>query len=392
MKRLALLFCALLFLPPLLLGLLNDEIARFPLPFGRIDFSQYWVAGRLLLAGENPYSPELLWEIQKSKLPELDEPIRIWNPPLLFPLILPFAMIPFEEAYRAFFISGLLSFIVGTLMLLHERNREWNRHFPFVALFFATYFPLFHALSFGQSSWILFCGMILFLFSRPWLLSPPGSQSETSKSSPLGGIGLALTLCKPHLLLLYYPFWVLHDLSHKRYRSIAAFLLCAVTLAVLPLLFREQVWFDYLRAMQHPPLVWKTSSAGSYLQGALNFPHPIIRLTPILVAYLGMLILLMRGAISVRNSSWWTHGTLISLSILLSPYGWSFDTLLLFPFWLSLFLDTTPRWRIAILAIHLAGMLVSLAKFGLEYFIWYPALLTLLLILRSTKSDFAHRP
>ncbi len=67
---------------------------RYLIPRG--DFIEYWSAGRLLLAGDNPYDPTRLLAVQQAAGRVSTRPLLMYNPPWIFPLIIPFALLPYS--------------------------------------------------------------------------------------------------------------------------------------------------------------------------------------------------------------------------------------------------------------------------------------------------------
>src|SRR5947199_2998908 len=62
------------------------------------DFLEYWASARLLLAGNNPYSPEQQIMLQRSVVPNTVQPLMMWNPPWTLFFILPFGLLGFPLA------------------------------------------------------------------------------------------------------------------------------------------------------------------------------------------------------------------------------------------------------------------------------------------------------
>src|SRR5262245_2694716 len=62
---------------------------------GTDDFIEYWTAGQLLRAGENPYDFKRLHELQLQLGSPHDFPIIMWNPPWLLVWIYPVLLLDF---------------------------------------------------------------------------------------------------------------------------------------------------------------------------------------------------------------------------------------------------------------------------------------------------------
>src|SRR6266705_2699704 len=63
------------------------------------DFLEYWASARLLLSGNNPYSPEQHLALQRSVMPNTVQPLMMWNPPWTLSFILPFGLLSFSVAH-----------------------------------------------------------------------------------------------------------------------------------------------------------------------------------------------------------------------------------------------------------------------------------------------------
>src|SRR6185436_20123006 len=51
------------------------------------DFISSWAAGRLLIAGENPYDAERVLAVQRTANWTRDIPYRVWYPPWAMPIL-----------------------------------------------------------------------------------------------------------------------------------------------------------------------------------------------------------------------------------------------------------------------------------------------------------------
>src|SRR3954449_5872055 len=63
-------------------------LAALPL----FDFVEYWAAGRLNAAGENPYDPERIHEVE-HEAEEHPNTVLMWNPPWTLTLVMPFGLL-----------------------------------------------------------------------------------------------------------------------------------------------------------------------------------------------------------------------------------------------------------------------------------------------------------
>src|SRR5689334_20408564 len=81
-----------------------------------IDFLQVWAAGRLHLAGENPYDPVRMLELQRAnRLPD-DRASMMWNPPWALALVMPLGALPINAA-QVVWLAILFASLVGSALL-----------------------------------------------------------------------------------------------------------------------------------------------------------------------------------------------------------------------------------------------------------------------------------
>jgi len=136
--------------------------------FASTDFSQYWCAAKLVLAGQNPYSSELIYSCEKTALPFLPEAIRLWNPPFVLPLLLPFAFFDFETAALLWSILSLVAGCSAWFLSLRLFQGIPTRGARFAASsFLALYYPLTLCLAYGQISAFLAFVWSVFLLCIP---------------------------------------------------------------------------------------------------------------------------------------------------------------------------------------------------------------------------------
>src|SRR5262245_15431847 len=157
------------------------------------DFVEYWAAGRLLMAGGNPYSWDAMLELEKSVgmepylSPETGEemPLMMFNPPWTLVFIMPFAQSSFALSRLMWFVLGL-----GLVILCADgiwrayggsRERRW-----LAWLLGLSFVPTLQVLQMGQIGPLLLLGIVGFLFC-------------IYESGWLAGIATVLMAIKPHL-------------------------------------------------------------------------------------------------------------------------------------------------------------------------------------------------
>jgi hypothetical protein len=328
----------------------------------------------LLLEGSNPYDPDALFALQRQVVPSLIEPIRQWNPPTIFLFTIPFALLPYQIAEGVWIACTLLIFASSlTTLISHPAIRRPKSLAEFIPLLLGLllFFPLWETVRFGQVSAIPLLGLILFV-----------SLERACHRGSLAGLALALSLVKPHLLFLLYLWILVTPRKPEWHRLIVGFAFGGLLLSVAPLPFRPSLWQDYLAALQAWPISFHTPTLGSWLQN-LSPEVRAIRFIPSLLAAFGLIILAKRGLLGSQEFLP-TLSLIVCASLFLSPYGWSFDQVLLLPSLLIL-LRSAPWIRWSAVGIQTLAFPWS-GEIPMQFYVWYPAALGILLMLGQRMS------
>lgn len=168
------------------------------------DFYIYWDAGRaVVLEGKNPYSPEVVADIQRGILgreakPGEDQLAFAYPTYALLPT-LPFLFMPFEWAQSGWMALQLL-IVFFCARLAMRKSPPWM----LPALFF--FYPLFFGLLLGN--FVVFVAAFFLLFFGLTLRKEPPAHSVQI----LLGFGLAWAACKPQFAWLLLAFALLLSL------------------------------------------------------------------------------------------------------------------------------------------------------------------------------------
>ncbi|RMG41802.1 MAG: DUF2029 domain-containing protein [Candidatus Dadabacteria bacterium] len=364
-----------------------------PEHFGSVDLVQYWAAAKLLISGKNPYNPDFITELER-KVVNFGEAVLLWNPPLIFIVIVPFALVSFSLLV---FLWGFISTALYlTSYKLCSSAYDFNYSIPKVLLFlrsitFLSFYPCALALYYGQISPLLLLGLSGFIYFA--------LKSKKNKHSFLAGSFLALTLIKPHLLYLFYIALLWRTISSRDYNWLTGFLGTTLLFALFPLIFNSDIYHYYLKAALNPPINFQTPTVGSWLQGLSGIHRLFIRFLPTLITALGFIafLLIRRPVISLQDTA-----AIIPLSLITSPYGWVYDYVLMFPviFWIftRLLADnskvTSYTFLIpAVMLLSNISMAVGLTGKGLQNYIWFPFVYVLICgFLWLKKSDACVSP
>ncbi|MGA1192120.1 MAG: glycosyltransferase family 87 protein [Bdellovibrionota bacterium] len=337
---------------------------------GIMDFTQYYSAAELWWNGSNPYEPTSLFEVEQEVNPSLTEVIRMWNPPLIFPLIALFPLLPFYYAATLWFVLSIVIFLIATDLTLRWHPHETDLVTPqlrIAGLLVFTFLPLYTCLQFGQISPLFLCGIILYLRHLRF--------PSRKYSAVIAGLGLTLTVIKPHLFLFLYLFEGFRSLRTQNWRVLQVFILSVTMLSVISTLILPDVWLYYWQALQEPPIYFHSASLGSWLQYFMGSQSSFLQMIPMLIGLCAGFVWLFKLDSKQLNAY---ECALLSLtySLALAPYGWSFDFCVLLPPYLWVVLtgfyrnSAQHRALASILILTNIGGLIIIRE--LQYYLWYP--------------------
>ena len=263
------------------------------------------------LSGENPYSPELIYELEKTVGRTHPTPLMMWNPPFTLALVLPFALLPHPLSRIAWFIASL-AVLLGYASFAWK-NYGGKQNLRWVPWVFAVSFgPVLHMLKLGQIIPVCLIGL--------W-----GFQYFFGKRNYFAaGFFASLTLCKPHLFYLFWLalfFWSLQQRQWRIGVGVGAGLL--FTLAI-PWFTNPDLVAQYIYAIQnYPPEEFVTATLGSALRLIFGYEHFWLQFLPSAV-----------GAVLFSLYWWFRRKTwsletdlplVIIASVATAAYGWVSD-------------------------------------------------------------------
>ena len=356
MRRLLLVIALIIALFVLGWHLRNSSQPLIPPPD---DFVEYWSAGRLNLMGENPYSPEKLFQLQKQAGSIYVEPIMMWNPPWTLTFIMPFGLMDYGTGRVLWLFLHLAILGLCTWLIWHlyggQEGKSW------IALItIATFMPLFFALRMGQISPVILLGIIAFL------------HFQRSQKAGWAGSLVMLAAVKPHLLHLFWLALLLWALDRRQWRILGAGALTIITATIIPLIFNHSVISQYyLAASQHPPSQWASPTIGSLLRtfgGVKNF---WLQFVPMSLSFIWFIFYWR-----VHRTSWsWVEQMplLLLVSIATTSYGWEFDQVVLLLPILSIFISlplSVKRRCLPSIALVISYIVINALALMINLFHW----------------------
>jgi hypothetical protein len=352
--------------------LANDYLNHPDIPRPN-DFLQVWAAGKLTLAGDNPYDAEKMFELQQANRPPSDFASMMWVPPWGLAVAMPIGALPINLAQVVWVYGqvGLIALCAVVLWRFHggRPHRKWV---PVVLAVLSG--PVWWQTVGGQYAGVLLVGVVGFV------------AANRANRPVLAGLFTSLIALKPHLFVLI-AVGLLIDAVRTPFgrRVVLGGLIGLAVGAVAATLANPDVWSQYV--------VSATGPGSKYAPGLKDWFNPTVQawvryFTPgrpfwvqCVPAAVGM------AAFAVY---WWRRGNpgrwpavlpwVVPACLLIAPYGsWPSDlTLLLVPIVaLAARLDERGwaipnRWLIAgaYAAANVGVVVMIVIVHDLESYVW----------------------
>jgi len=342
------------------------------------DWLEYWSAGRLFLAGKNPYDPATLLAWQKPLGWPFPEPVMMYNPPWIFPFLLPWALLPYAVGWFIWSAGLLLTVALSAAWLWRLYGgasrpvRAWLWAFSFL--------PTYFALAEGQIGPWLLLGLVGFL-----VLLHQGQEFAA-------GMCLWTVSFKPQVAYLFWVALVLWSLSQRRWRVLAGAGAALWLATGLTVALRPDVLWAYLGVFHTAdPTAWATPVLGNVLRLMVGPGQAWWSFVPTLAGALTLLALWPR-----LQARWdWPQALpwLLLISLWTAPHAWTFDQVLaltaLLPAVLTWQGQPRARWWPYLLGYGLvqgAGLVLQVLRLADFFYFWQaPAYLLLYGMLQAGR-------
>ncbi len=277
------------------------------------DYVSYWAAGQQLVHHGNPYDSEAVLRLERAAGLVGQQPLLMRNPPLAFVLTLPLGLVSVRVGAIVWSLALVAALMASIRMLWIVQGRPRDR------LYLAGYVfpPALACLLAGQVGIFLLLGVTLFLFlhrSRP----------------SLAGASLLLCALKPHLFLpcgIVLVAWIVLRKAYPILLGAAAALLASLALL---LFLNAGIWSQYAhgeRAENIQNLFIPCLSV--LLRIAIDRNALWIQALPELAGCAWAIWYFWKRR---ERWSWVDHGALLLLvSVMVAPYAWFTDEVLLLP-------------------------------------------------------------
>ena len=375
-----LLICSILILVNL------APILSKPEYFRSDDFVPFWAGGRLNIAGDNPYDPQNIEQLQIAAGGEPSGSYTIsivLNPPWAISLVMPFGYIDYKLSRIVWLISSILLILLSSQLLwkIFSGNDKQRWLALLVAFIFA---PTISVLEVGQIGPLLLIGLTGFLYF-----------SVVNRKDWLAGPFLALASIKPQVTYLFWIALLLWVIRERRWLLIVSTSLTVILLTMIAMVFNPHIIQQYISMLQTYRIVdWANPTIGAYLRyfwfGIDKF---WLQLIPPFFGGLWLIYYWYK-----KHTSWkWVDEIpfLLLISQITSPYTWTYDLVILIPSILQATIWIMTDWKrwstfflvIIYLCINILDLLLhrTLSDF---WFIWLaPALLIWFWLTRRLHSN-----
>ena len=306
---------------------------------GSRDFVTYWAAGQQLVRHANPYDTQALLPIERlAGFPQNQPPMVMRNaPPALF-AVLPIGVLPvrFASALWGAFLVTALWFAIRTIAQLSGRPHSQ------LTLIAYAFGPALSCLIAGQMSIFALLGLVLFL--------------KLERERPfLAGAALWLCALKPQIFVLSGIVLLLWVIRTRRYRVLAGLFMALGLTTACVMLLDPHLWPEYAKMMRQeniPNLL--IPSISNLLRLAINPAKAWIQLLPLTAGCGWAIWYFFRHR---DGWSWTEHGApLMLVSVLVAPYSWFMDQVVLLPALMKQVYSGASTRSIAVLALLSAGV------------------------------------
>jgi hypothetical protein len=297
------------------------------------DFISYWAVGQQLVQHGNPYQGEAILRREQSVGFTDNRPAFMRNPPYVFFLALPLGLVG-AKAGAVLWSLALVAALMGSIrMLWIMHGRPPGR----LHLFGYCFPPTLACLLTGQMGMFILLGVVLFLYfhdSRPYV----------------AGVALLLCMLKPHLFLPFGIVLISWIIGSKAYRILGGALVTLVASLVLSFLLDPAGWSHYAYMVRTSAIQNEfipTTSLMFRLVIHRNFLW--LQFGP---AFAGSVWGLWYYWTRRERWNWMDHGSLLLIvSVLVAPYAWFTDQVILMPALLRAIYLTRSHSVIAVLAM-----------------------------------------
>jgi hypothetical protein len=276
------------------------------------DFHCWWVAGRIIAAGGDPYDPQQFVPVIRTLPPSEEGALqrcgqRLSYPPWTGAVLAPFGAMPLPAAASLWASLAVMAAVLGihwTRLLSGSPRSSWT----FVLAFVVATQPFVRALEEGQ-----FATFIL-------ALTAGAALAMRSKSDLVAGIATAGLAVKPHIAIVSAAVLLALAIFRRRWRLVGASVASGLVLLGSTQLLR-------------PGWIAASVGASTSLSGTISDRATIWNLAPSSALAIVMIALLVAAVVILirarRPDDAEILGLAVALGLVVAPYAWSHDFLVL---------------------------------------------------------------
>jgi hypothetical protein len=283
------------------------------------DFGAFWVAGKALLHGGNPYETAAAFRLQQPLGVSAQSVFVMRNPPWTLIFTLPLGLLSYSAAWVLWSVLLVASSLLAAMICWRLNGGCPQRHWIAWLVTFA-FAPAIACISVGQLGLIVLLGTALFLLLE--------EQHEF-----WAGVALVMISVKPQLVYLLLLAILLWAMDRRRWRLIggaaAGF---AFSLAVAAA-FDPQVFVHYWQKLTTDPV---SSQFLPTLGGGLRLLFGVawLQVAPAALALAWLAFYYPRHR---RQWNWLQQAPILLLiSVISTPYAFLIDEVVLLPAFLQL--------------------------------------------------------
>lgn len=299
---------------------------------------------QLLLDGVNIHDPASTQALQCEVGHHCDLNFISVTPPWILVLLMPTLWLPFTTAANVWSLTQIALALIAAFLVDH-RFRSTGRTGLWAVFTVLTSFGLIHTLYYGQLGGLLLLGAAIVYHTR------------TTRARPwLEGFGLLLLTIKPHLWVILGMAILFDDLKHGRFAVIGWLgIWLGGCLFIMELLAPGANLAWALHTSQIKPLAGVVPS-GEWLNGSAAFAlrwWPQAELTEAVRPMALSFVPLLLAVLGVAYWIWWGPPidwqqdviVIIALSILVAPFSWPCDLVVLSLLAVDRLLRLRPAYR-----------------------------------------------
>jgi hypothetical protein len=354
-------------------GALESKFWENPLYlFGTRDLIAFWGGINTYFSGGNPYDLEQLLIIQRTQQPWLKEPQFFLNPPWAITLLYPFRVLPFQISNVCMIFGCLIALATNALIVRSWTNKK-NSKITAIFSGILSIATLNH-LWVGQLTILVLTSVILSL------------HAIKNKKFILAGVLLVFVSLKPHLFILFLLYLALWSYKEKNYKVVISLVL-TFALVNLPLIITSSsIYYSYVNKEADISLFRTSSTADLCREIYFILTGDIARKPKFVIPLIGVILGILIWRKNSNTFTWEKNGALVlATSILVSPYSWIYDQVMLLPLQTLLVCNGNSRTIRVLCFFQILILSVGLFTNTLFYYFWVPWLYLLYYFCVTTK-------